>query len=108
MKNQGPLTKVEKFYIEGNTEKGAKQLAEDLNRSVQSVRHYIEDIQEPVPEQPKPTGSTAPTKKSDGRDFFGRHKGSVISTVVASERCEDIKKKHKKNKRNDIHKPFPE
>jgi len=41
-KNKGPLTKIEKFYLENNSTLPAKQLAEDIGRSTKSVEKYID------------------------------------------------------------------
>lgn len=104
MNKQGPLTKVEKFYIENNIETDPKDLAKDLSRSIVTVKHYIEDFQEI---NKPPTGSVTSTKVKDGRGIFGRRKGSVVSTKEASEKGEGLKR-FKKNKRDGIYKPFSE
>jgi hypothetical protein len=108
MKKQGPLTKVEKFYIEGNLDKDPKQICEDLGRSLQSVKHYMEDLQVVV-EQKTPK-NIAPTRPDEQRDGFGRKRGAVISTQGASQRSDDLQlsKKAKNKKRDGIHKPFRE
>ena len=40
-KKTGRLTKVEKFYIENNTDKSAEDIAKDLNRSKSTVIKYL-------------------------------------------------------------------
>ena len=39
-KKSGPLTTVEKFYIDNNQDKNVKELAKDLNRNQKIVREY--------------------------------------------------------------------
>jgi len=41
-KNKGPLSKVEKFYIDNNAGSPAKQLADDLNRSPKTIEKYLQ------------------------------------------------------------------
>jgi len=43
-KNKGPLTKVEKFYLENNSNLPAKQLAEDIGRSTKAVEKYLDTM----------------------------------------------------------------
>ena len=40
-KKTGKLTKVEKFYIENNTEKDTGEIAKDLNRTKASVEKHL-------------------------------------------------------------------
>jgi len=40
-KKTGKITKVEKFYIENNSDKTAEDLAKDLNRSVSFVKKHV-------------------------------------------------------------------
>jgi hypothetical protein len=113
MNKLGPLSKVEKFYIENHVELGEEKISKDLDRSIVAVRNYIEDLNEEnerlAAEKAKETGSTVPTKpKVDRRSLFGRGRGAVVSTQAASERAENVKSKHKSGKRGDLHKPFGE
>ena len=43
-KKTGKLTKVEKFYIENNTDKTAEDIAKDLNRTKSSVDKHIKTL----------------------------------------------------------------
>ena len=40
-KKSGPLTTVEKFYIDNNQDKNVKELAKDLNRNQKIVRDSV-------------------------------------------------------------------
>jgi len=43
-KNKGPLTKVEKFYIENNRDKKVSDVAKDLDRTTKTVAKHIDSI----------------------------------------------------------------
>tara|TARA_B100000029_G_scaffold480239_1_gene528065 strand:- start:1175 stop:1504 length:330 start_codon:yes stop_codon:yes gene_type:complete len=43
-KNKGPLTKVEKFYIDNNKNKKIEELAEDLSRTKKTIKKYLDTI----------------------------------------------------------------
>ena len=45
-KKTGKLTKVEKFYIENNSDKSISELAKELNRSETSVKKYSESVKD--------------------------------------------------------------
>ena len=45
-KKTGKLTKVEKFYIENNSDKTISELAKELNRSESSVKKYSESVKD--------------------------------------------------------------
>ena len=45
-KNKGPLTKVEKFYLENNSDCSIKQLAQDIGRSPKAVEKHLESVKE--------------------------------------------------------------
>ena len=44
-KNKGPLTKVEKFYIENNKDFPTKKIAEDLGRSTKAVLKHLDSVE---------------------------------------------------------------
>jgi len=44
-KHKGPLSKVEKFYIENNKDKKASELAKDLGRNQKTITKYIDSIE---------------------------------------------------------------
>ena len=41
-KNKGPLTKVEKFYIDNNKNKKVEELAEDLSRTEKAIKKHLD------------------------------------------------------------------
>ena len=43
-KNKGPLTKVEKFYIDNNQNQPVKELATDLSRTEKTVQKYLDTL----------------------------------------------------------------
>lgn len=106
MKKSGPLTKVEKFYIENNLEIDAASLAKDLDRTITIVKHHIEDIKE-IEDKNKPKGSVTKTRPNEARDGFARRRGAVVSTKTASEKAENLKK-FKKNNKDGLFRPFSE
>jgi hypothetical protein len=40
-KNKGPLTKVEKFYLENNPDLSSKQLAQDIGRTAKAIEKHL-------------------------------------------------------------------
>ena len=44
-KNKGPLSKVEKFYIENNKGKTVSELAKDLGRNQKTIAKHIDSIE---------------------------------------------------------------
>jgi predicted transcriptional regulator len=43
-KNKGPLTKVEKFYIDNNQNQPVKELATDLLRTEKTIQKYLDTL----------------------------------------------------------------
>tara|TARA_R110002020_G_scaffold846_5_gene4199 strand:+ start:552 stop:881 length:330 start_codon:yes stop_codon:yes gene_type:complete len=43
-KNKGPLTKVEKFYIDNNKDKKVEELAEDLSRTEKAIKKHLDTV----------------------------------------------------------------
>lgn len=99
----GPLSNVEKFYIENHLEVDVTQLSKDLNKSIKIIKQYMEDLSDNEESKKK---SDVTSTKVDGRTFYGRNKGSVVSTETASQRSEQVKAKYKKKIRSDIHRPY--
>jgi len=44
-KNKGPLSKIEKFYIENNRDKTVSELAKDLGRHQKTITKHIDSIE---------------------------------------------------------------
>lgn len=96
MTKKGPLTKVEKFYIENHVESlTAKEISETLDRTEKIVSNYINKLEGKTPkketkEKPKkPT--TKPKSKRSKMDNLMGHKErngqrvAAIMTPAASE-----------------------
>ena len=43
-KSKGPLTKVEKFYIDNNQNQPVKELATDLSRTEKTIQKYLDTL----------------------------------------------------------------
>jgi|TARA_B100000519_G_scaffold202941_1_gene223129 predicted transcriptional regulator len=85
-KKTGKLTKVEKFYIDNNSDKTVEEIASDLNRTANAVKKHIE----------KTTGhvDSAQNEKADISDLFGHKEGRgvTVMTQAASEVADDSRK----------------
>ena len=81
-KKSGPLTTVEKIYIDNNQDKSLKELAGDLNRNQKIIRGYIGDRKTPATTDAKGEGEA----KIAG-DLFGHKEGRgvTVMTPAASE-----------------------
>ena len=80
-KKTGKLTKVEKFYIENNTDKTAEEIAKDLNRAKSSVDKHIKTLDR--------SSHTSEAKSDPDESGLMGHKegrGVTIMTPAASER----------------------
>ncbi len=90
-KKTGRLTKVEKFYIENNTDKSAEDIAKDLNRSKSTVTKYLDDSRD--------TGHVDSVKDPDSNHTVGdlmghkEDRGVTIMTPEASEVADNTRHK---------------
>ena len=83
-KKTGKLNKVEKFYIENNSDKEVSQIAKDLNRSEASVKKHMKA-------SPKPK-HTSEAKSDDAFSLMGHNdRGSTVMTPAASERSDETR-----------------
>jgi len=90
MSKRGPLTKVEKFYIDNNPGKSPEELAEDLGRSVTAVSKHS-----------KTRSKHVTSTKKEGESFVGalmgretaeqKRSGVTIMTPAASELSDAVK-----------------
>ncbi len=96
---RGALSKAEHFYIDQNKDKmSAQEIADDLNRSPNSIRRYMEETSNPTanPLPPPITPKTQPQmaykamarRTQDGNET----PGITISTQAASESADEWKK----------------
>ena len=99
-KKTGKLNKVEKFYIENNSDKEVSQIAKDLNRSEASVNKHMKTL-------PR-VKHTSEAKSDDAvSDLMGRNdRGSTVMTPAASELSDSTRgRRISKNKNHSaIHK----
>ena len=81
-KKSGPLTTVEKFYIDNNQDKNVKELAKDLNRNQKIVREYSGS-----PEVSKTAEAKGEKEPAIAGDLFGHKEGRgvTVMTPAASE-----------------------
>jgi predicted transcriptional regulator len=86
-KKTGKLNKVEKFYIENNTDKNAAEIAQDLNRTEASVKKHIKSS--------KDTGhvSEVTPESNDVGNLMGHKEGRgvTVMTPAASELADDTR-----------------
>ena len=89
-KKKGPLSKIEKFYIDKNPGKSPEELAEDLGRSVTAVSKHCQTRSEHV------TSTKKEGEHSVG-DLMGnetaeqKRRGVTIMTPAASELSDAVK-----------------
>ena len=86
-KKTGKLTKIEKFYIDNNTDKDAEQIAKDLNRTKSSVNKHIQTTNK------LSHTSEAKSKSSNVSDLMGHKEGRgvTIMTPAASELSDETR-----------------
>ena len=60
-KNKGPLTKVEKFYIDNNQNQPVKELATDLLRTEKTIQKYLDTLNSDDTEHIAKSKSDAPS-----------------------------------------------
>lgn len=86
MSKRGPLSKIEKFYIEQNLELGVDKLSSELDRAKSVVKAYAKKC-EPVEHQVQ----KEPTKISE--NIFSNKKGSTVMTETGSMLGDDFRSK---------------
>ena len=89
-KKSGPLNRVEKFYIDNHSDKGVKDLAEELNRNQKVVSKYLGGKSE------KATTSEAQGEGKENviaGELFGHKdgRGVTVMTPAASEQADSFK-----------------
>tara|TARA_Y100001938_G_C7897428_1_gene332889 strand:+ start:351 stop:650 length:300 start_codon:yes stop_codon:yes gene_type:complete len=86
MSKRGPLSKIEKFYIEQNLELGVEKLASELDRAKSIVKAYASKCDPPVQKEKTPLSDQIVSNK----------RGSTVMTENGSMLSDDFKS----NKRN--------
>jgi CBS domain-containing protein len=115
MVKKGKLSRVEKFFIEGNTNLPVEDVAAELNRSVAIVQKYVDEImvaeptqvtQEATVDEPAVPGmltvkDTIGTKMRNGKPV------ATVMTPAASEIADEHRQQTGLNKKlqGAIHKP---
>ena len=87
MTKKGPLSKAEKFYIEGNLSKPMEDLCKDLDRAKSSIEKHIKSI--PVDDKEK-------AETLLFQQFARNEKGSTVMTENASSMSDDVNQKRSK------------
>ena len=90
MSKRGPLSKIEKFYIENNYELDVDQLSSDLDRAKSVVRAYAERVQKNKRNTEDTKAKTEPTHLASQ---IPSSKGSMIMTENGSTISDDFRKK---------------
>jgi hypothetical protein len=80
MTKRGPLSKIEKFYIENNLEKELEELSLDLDRAKSVVKAYANKCTPKVQQN-----------KTRLSDQIHSYKGSTIMTETASMISDDLR-----------------
>ena len=109
---RGPLNKIELYYLENNPEnKSAKELADELNRSVPQVTKALEKAQKEAEKNAKKEIITGTRPEPYINSLIGKkiRNEQVVATVMtqaASEFADDQRKQHiNKNPNDAIFKP---
>ena len=85
MSKRGPLSKIEKFYIEENLELGVDSLASDLDRAKSVIKAYASKC-EPKIQQKETTLS---------QNIVSNKRGSTVMTENGSMLSDDFKQKNR-------------
>jgi hypothetical protein len=112
MVKRGALSKVEKFYIEGNRDLEVEAIASELDRSVNVVQKHLDTLPKAKAKPTKATKKAKATKDTQFQQAMGRHEraGQKVATVMtrsASELADESRPQRIANKKiqEAIHKP---
>lgn len=95
MTKKGPISNVEKFYIDGHINNDPEVLAKELDRTVNFVKKYInENINTKA-------NITSIQKEKTIKDKFAKRSGTVVMTEAASETGDDNRKTVKSQPQKD-------
>ena len=101
-KNKGPLTKVEKFYIDNNKDKPIKELVADLSRTKKTIQKYLDGLNS------VDTGhiTTSKSESPNAGDMMIKNEiyGVSIMTQEASMAGEDLSRQRNKFNPDVMHK----
>jgi len=82
MSKRGPLSKIEKFYIENNLHLGVDALSEELDRAKSVIKAYSKKI-------PEPKVAENPTLSSE--NIVSNKRGSTVMTETGSMLSDDFR-----------------
>jgi len=86
MTKKGPISNVEKFYLDGHINDDPEVLAKEIDRTVYFVKKYInENIN-------TKSNITSVRKEKVLKDHFAKRSGTVVMTEAASESGDDNRK----------------
>lgn len=112
MAKRGALSKVEKYYIEGNVDLPVEEIAAELDRTVNSVQKHMDTVSGAKPKAEPAKTKTKKAKETQMMKVMGRHErnGQKVATVMtkaASELSDAQRPKRVMNKKiqDAIHKP---
>lgn len=89
MSKRGPLSKVEKFYIEQNASFGVDKLAEELGRAKSVIKAYHSKIPEETIAEQKIAEKSTPSSEN----IFSNKRGSTVMTETGSMLSDDFRSK---------------
>ena len=95
MNKTGPLGEVEKYYIENHVEEmEIEDLAKKMNRSLASVKKYVEKLSKQKPKAKPKAKPKEEAKKKEGpaTNLFASNKGSTVMTEAASQYGDEARK----------------
>lgn len=91
MAKRGPLSEVDKFYLDNHLNEDPETLASTLDRSLSFVKKYIKENKA---EEPAIENVTKPKKVNPS--FFPSNKGAVIMTEGGSQAGDETRTQTKK------------
>ena len=94
MTKKGPLTKIEKFYIEHNLELGKKALSEELSRTQKAVQSHMDGVKPSTKHSTESKSDSASTTRA-GVLMARNEKGSTTMTEAASQVGDESRGKSK-------------
>ena len=99
-KKTGKLTKIELFYIENNSDKDAKEIAKDLNRSKALVEKHLD-----LKKDTSHVTESKSEKKTPAGELMGRKedRGVVVMTQAASQVADETRVRKPTKENNNIH-----
>lgn len=89
MSKRGPLSKIEKFYIENNLDLDIDELSSELDRAKSVVKAYIERCKPKIQQKSTPLSE----------QIFSNKRGSTVMTENGSMLSDDFRSRKRTTKR---------